>query len=45
MIDKVIGFALTQRMFVCFAGLVLLFGGSTRSMFWTSWPIRIPHRP
>lgn len=27
MVDKVIGFALTQRMFVCVAGLILLFGG------------------
>ena len=27
MVDKVIGFALTQRIFVCVAGLVLLFGG------------------
>lgn len=27
MIEKVVGFALTQRMFVCVAGLILLFGG------------------
>jgi len=27
MIEKIIQFALTQRMFVCVAGLVLLFGG------------------
>ena len=27
MVEKVVGFALTQRIFVCAAGLVLLFGG------------------
>ena len=27
MVDKVIGFALTQRIFVCMAGLLLLFSG------------------